>query len=88
MRIANACTTLLPPAASHSVERGEAFRPSIPALPCPVRMAEADAAAVEVYQLCEEISQVMRRAPRKDTRPARGNSERPSVPRRKKAGAR
>lgn len=58
---------------------------------CPVRMAEAERADAEVVALAEELSQLMRKPLAKKVqqeRPRRGNSDRPSVCRRKPRKAR
>lgn len=76
-------TTLLPGATAVTTKlstvRSYALKPL-----CPKRMAEADAADAEVIALTDEISRLMRRPPRHaEERPARPNSNRPSVCRRK-----
>lgn len=72
-------TTLLPPTSPPSHARGARVRALALKPLCPVRMAEADAADREVYDICEEISQTLRKLPE--------NVQRTPV-RRKKAAAR
>lgn len=86
MRIVDKCpsTTILPPSAPHLTGDHVSLHPKLKPL-CPKRMAEADAAEAEVAAICEELSQVMRKMPNRpvaEARPARGNSNRPSVRRR------
>ena len=83
-RDSRSSTTVLPPSSFSAAARADSIKPARLQPLCPVRMAAADAAEREVAELCEEISRVVRKPPaKKPEAAARGNSQRPSVPRRK-----